>query len=610
MDISRSNWVLRSKVSWYKPEEYARHDPKEDAMWHFEPHVAEKVFNDLAREAKVTVVGKQRLDLKNGVKKSASRIESITMESGEVYSGKVFIDATYEGDLMAKAGVKYVIGRESNATYGESFNGAQSNMGDSYNFYTNVDAYVKPGDPSSGLLPGVQPPPPADGEGDHRIMAYNFRLCTSDDPANRREWTKPEGYDERDFEMLLRAYDRGYVGVPWSGGAMPNDKFDANSSGFVGSDWFGMNYDYPDGDYATREKYIKAHKYYMQGMAWTIVSNPRVPQKTKESLSKRGLTKDEFKDNDNWPYQMYVREGRRMVSDYVMTEHDALWARRAEDSIGLANYSLDSHHVQRHVDANGFIRNEGNVLVPISGPYAVSYRSIIPKADQCGNLLVPVCFAASHITYGSIRMEPVYMILGQSAGAAAALAVQGNSTVQNVKYDQLRSRLVELGQILDYTGKSTRADAVEAKDVKGIVLDDRGANITGYWGRAVNGRFVLPYVLIADGKRKMRTWSDNQVKMVPMTITYETKLPVAGDYEVRMSYLPNADRASNVALSVEHANGVAEAKVDQRQTPAIDGMFVSLGKFRFDTAKPAKVVISTEGTDGQVCADVVVFIRQ
>ena len=299
-----------------------------------------------------------------------------------------------------------------------------------------------------------------------------------------------------------------------------------------------------------------------------------------------------------------------MVSDYVMTEHDALWARKAPDSIGLANYGLDSHHVQRHVDANGHIRNEGNVLVPISGPYPVSYRSITPKADQCENLLVPTCLAASHITYGSIRMEPVYMILGQSAGEAAAMAVESSSAVQRVKYDDLRKRLIALKQILDFDGKSTRAGAVAAKDLQGVVLDDRDARIVGYWGRAVSGKFVLPYVLVGDGKRKMRTWQDGSAKMIPMTINYQTTLPASGEYEVRVSYIPAPGRATNVAVLIETAGGMQERRINQQKPPTIDGMFESLDAFAFDGGKPARVVISTDGTDGDVCADAIQFIKR
>lgn len=598
------NWTRQKRADY----EFFNEDP--DTMWRFEPHVAEKIMDQLAQEAGVKVVGKQRLDLKSGVKKTGARIDSITMETGETYAGKVFIDATYEGDLMAKAGVQYAVGREANSVYGEQFNGAQNNMGDSYNFYVPVSAYRIIDDPTSGLLPGIQGTPPKDGEGDHRIMAYNFRLCTTDDPDNMQPWSKPENYDEKDFEMLLRAYDKGYIGVPWHGAPMPNRKFDANSGGFVGSDWFGMNYEYPDGDYATREKYIAAHKYYMLGMAWTIVSNPRVPEQAKSNLLKRGLTKDEFKETGGWGYTAYIREARRLISDYVMTEHDALWARKAPDSVGLANYGLDSHHVQRHVDANGHIRNEGNVLVPISGPYPVSYRSITPKADQCENLLVPTCLASSHITYGSIRMEPVYMILGQSAGEAAALAVEKGTTVQKVDYATLRTRLLAQKQILDFNGKSTRADAVAPKDLKGIVLDDRDAKMIGYWGRAVSGKFVLPYTLVANGRRKMRSWHNGAVAMIPMTVTYETKLPEAGEYEVRVSYIPGPARATNTAVIIDHAKGPSRKTINQQQPPDIDGMFVSVGTYTFDADKPAVVTISTDNTDGDVCADAIQFIKK
>ncbi len=425
------------------------HDPQEGAAWTFEPHVAEKVFRDLVREHRVPVVFGQRLDLAKGVRKDGPRIVAIGMESGEVYRGKVFIDATYEGDLMAKAGVRYHVGREANKVYGETLNGVQVRQAVHHQFIVKVDPYVKPGDPSSGLLPRVQAGPPGtDGEGDRRVQAYNFRLCATDRPENRRPWPRPENYDDKQYELLLRNFEAGDHRIPWHPLLMPNRKTDANNNYAFSTDDIGSNYAYPDGDYATRARIGKEHVDYQQGLLWTLANHPRVPEKIRRHFQTWGLAKDEFADNDNWPTQLYVREARRMVGAYVMTEHHCRGQRVAEDPVGLAAYTMDSHHVQRYVTAEGFVRNEGDVQVGGFPPYPVSYRSLVPRAAECTNLLVPVCLSASHISYGSIRMEPVFMVLGQSAATAAALAIDSPTEVQKVSYPKLRERLLHDGQVL------------------------------------------------------------------------------------------------------------------------------------------------------------------
>ena len=417
--------------------------------WRFEPHVAEEVFNDLLREAGVEVWLCERLDLKRGVHKRGRRIERIRTESGRSVAARVFIDATYEGDLMALAGVSYVVGRESNATYGETLNGVQTAQAVHHQFVRPVDPYVVPGDPSSGLLPGIEPqPPPPDGTGDARIQAYCFRPCTTDDPANRRPWPKPADYDERRYELLLRNFEAGDRRVPWYPVLLANRKTDTNNNHAVSTDYIGMNYDYPEGDYATRERIYREHLSYTQGMMWTLANHPRVPAEIRQQFQRWGLARDEFVDNDNWPYLLYIREARRMVSDYVMTQHDCEGRRHAADPVGLASYNMDSHNVQRYVDASGHVRNEGDVQVPVPQPFGISYRTIRPRRQQCTNLLVPVCLSASHIAYGSIRMEPVFMILGQSSAVAASLAIERDCAVQDVPYDALARRLRAAGQIL------------------------------------------------------------------------------------------------------------------------------------------------------------------
>jgi hypothetical protein len=420
-----------------------------DEAWTFEPHVAEQVFEDIVRDAKVPVVLGERLDLTGGVKKRGPRIVAIVMESGRAFRGRVLIDATYEGDLMAKAGVSYHVGRESNDTYGETLNGVQARNATHHQFIKPVDPYLVPGDPSSGLLPGVHADGPgSEGAGDHRVQAYNFRLCATDVPENRGLWPKPDHYDPLRYELLLRNFEAGDHRIPWHRAMMPSRKTDSNNNHAVSTDYIGMNYDYPDGDYVTRERIIREHESYQKGLMWTLANSPRVPENIREHFRTWGPARDEFTDNGNWPHQIYVREARRMVSDYVMTQHNCQGWRVAEDSIGLAAYTMDSHNVQRYVDENGRVRNDGDVQVGGFPPFPISYRSIVPQRAQCTNLLVPVCLSASHIAFGSIRMEPVFMVLGESAATAAVQALDGGVDLQVVDYDRLSERLIADEQIL------------------------------------------------------------------------------------------------------------------------------------------------------------------
>lgn len=449
-----SSWVYEKRRDYAKtPEPFrgsAESWDKGKAWWTFEPHVAEEIFNDMIRKAKVPVVYGERLELNNGVEKDGTRITAIKMESGSTFRGKMFIDATYEGDLMAKAGVSYTVGRESNPKYNETLNGVQTKNARSHQFEKPVDPYIKPGDPSSGLLPGVHGDGPGiEGEGDHRVQAYNFRLCLTDVQGNKIPIEKPKDYDPLRYELLLRYYEAGFNEIPWIKTMMPNRKTDINNRDAFSSDNIGMNYGYADGDYATRERIIADHIKYQKGLMWTLANHPRVPVIVQEEVSKWGLAKDEFIDNGNWPRQLYVREARRMVSDYVMTERNCRRMVAVSDAVGLAAYTMDSHNTQRYVDDKGYARNEGDIQVGGFKPYPVSYRSTIPKEDECCNLLVPVCLSASHIAFGSIRMEPVFMVLGQSAASAACLAIDDNMSVQQVDYQKLRKQLLKDKQILD-----------------------------------------------------------------------------------------------------------------------------------------------------------------
>ncbi len=440
-----------------KPEQYRRYRPGDDAMWTFEPHVAEKIYRGWLAELGVPVVYGQRLDRDDGVGLQESlppTIASIRMESGQTYRGKIFIDATYEGDLMASSGVSFAIGREANAKYGETLNGVQKAKNNhNHRFVVKVDPYVKPGVPASGLLPGIEPVSPTDGSADHRLQAYCFRMCMSNVPENRVPFAKPEGYDERQYELLLRNFEAGDLRLPLKPDMMPDGKTDTNNNCAVSTDYIGQNYLYPLATYAERDRIIEAHERYQKGLMWTLANHPRVPEKIRQKMSQWGLAKDEFTDNGNWPHQIYVREARRMVSDYVMTENDCRRKRKTPMSVGMGSYNMDSHNCMRYVTPDGYVQNEGDIQVSPGGPYQISYLSIVPKVGQAANLLVPVCISSSHIAYGSVRMEPAFMVLGQSAATAASLAIDGDIAVQNVSYEDLRERLRADKQVLEYPQK-------------------------------------------------------------------------------------------------------------------------------------------------------------
>jgi hypothetical protein len=402
-------------------------------------------------EVKIAPIMSERLDRADGVRKNGARITSITTGAGRTFVGRVFLDATYEGDLMAAAGISYHVGREANDEYGETLNGVQPRLNVKNHRFTHlVDPYVKPGDPQSGLLWGIQAARlPPEGSGDRAVQAYCYRLCTTDVPENRRAWPKPADYDESRYELLLRNFEAGDHRVPWHPVWMPNRKTDTNNNHAFSTDYIGGNHDYPDADYATRERIVADHRSYQQGLLWTLANHPRVPAKVREEFQRLGLAKDEFVDSGNWPTQLYVREARRMTGPYVMTEHNCRGTRVVEDSIGMGAYGVDSHNCQRYVTPAGYVQNEGDVQVHGFKPYPISYRAITPPKGECDNLLVPVCVSSSHIAYGSIRMEPVFMILGQSAATAAALAIEKDVAVQDVEYEALRARLLADGQIVN-----------------------------------------------------------------------------------------------------------------------------------------------------------------
>jgi len=550
----------------------------------FKPSDAEAVYQKMLRDAGVEVHYLAHLDKVN---KEGTQITSIAMEDGLVVKAKQFIDATYEGDLFARAGVSYAVGREANSVYDETYDGIQKPGTGGHNFSTDIDPYVTPGDPASGLLPRIVADGGVPGEGDKAIQAYCFRMRLVKG-ENRLPFPRPNVYDTQQYEVLARLFESGAdPRMGWSIDTNNHHLF--NGAYFI--DFVGGNTDWPEGDWVTREKIFQDHANYQIGVMYFLTHSPRIPEPWRKRFAAYGLPTDEYQDTGGWTHELYIREGRRMLSDYVMTQDNCQGYEVPEDSIGLASYNMDSHHCQM-VAVDGAIRNEGNVEIRVS-PYPIAYRAITPKASECTNLLVPVALSSSHISFGSIRMEPVFMILGQSAATAASQAIDGNLTVQNVKYDQLAKQLLADGQIIQYAGSST--GPISAKQLDGIVVDDRDAKLTGQWEESSH---IRPYV--GRGYRH----DQNQAKG-KSTATFAAKLK-PGEYEVRLAYSANSNRASNLPVTISHAAGQQEVVVNQCEKPTIDEIFVSLGKFRFD--QQGEVVVSNAGTNGHVIIDAVVFV--
>ncbi|MCL2688301.1 MAG: FAD-dependent oxidoreductase [Chitinispirillia bacterium] len=413
-------------------------------QWFFEPHIALSVYNKWLEHKNISVFLEHRLAK---VEKIGQKIVSFTTEDGIEFKAQIFIDATYEGDLMAKAGVSYAVGREDNDVYDEHYNGVQYGH-PHHNFIRFVDPYKRPGDPKSGLLYGISDAKAGvHGQGDSLIQAYNFRMCLTRENANMIPFFEPHNYSPEKYELLLRYIKAGMFDIFDLNRPLPNGKTDHNNWGAFNTDHIGANYGWPTGDYETRERIYQDHISYQAGLFYFLAADKRLPERVRKFSSQWGLAADEFTQSSNWPPQLYVREGRRMISDYVITEHDTLGRYTLEDSVGMASYKMDSHNCKRVVKA-GRVMNEGNVEVAPLDPIPIPYRSIRPKRSECTNLLVPVCVSASHIAYGSIRMEPVFMITGQSAGVAAHMALKGDGAVQNISYSDFERKLRGEGQIL------------------------------------------------------------------------------------------------------------------------------------------------------------------
>jgi hypothetical protein len=446
-----------SAWKWQKPEAFGNIgqetpaiDHQAKACWCFEPSAAEYVFEQLVDQHEIDVYRNEWLDRENGVVLVSGKIASLSTLSGKIYRGKVFLDATYEGDLMAAAGISYHLGREANSQYGETWNGVQvGTLHHKHWFAHDVSPYTVANNPDSGLLAHITSAAPGTfGDGDQKIQAYCFRTCLSNHPDNQIPFPKPEGFEPAEYELFLRGWAaRDDFFEKYD--LIPNRKSDTNNHGPFSTDYIGMSWDYPEGSYQRRREIIEEHERYQKGLMYFVQNDLRVPRYIHDGMQEWGLPRDEFIDHGGWPHQLYIREARRMIGKAVMTEHEVMGRRKVDFPVGMGSYSLDSHNVQRYIKPDGFVQNEGDIGVKPPGPYGISYDCLVPKNDQVKNILVPVCLSSTHIAFGSIRMEPVFMILGQSAATAASIAIKNSSAVQDIDYQELREQLIKDKQVLE-----------------------------------------------------------------------------------------------------------------------------------------------------------------
>ncbi|MBL7697656.1 MAG: FAD-dependent oxidoreductase [Chitinophagaceae bacterium] len=568
-------------------------------QWTFEPHVAENIFKQYTNHPKITVLYKHHV---TDVAKEGTTIRNIILEHASTkksVSAKMYMDCSYEGDLMAKANVQYTVGRESNDRYNETYNGVQ--LMDGHQFPDGVDPYKREGDPSSGLLWGISDDElNASGTGDKSVQAYNYRICLTSNSNNSNPITSPENYDSTKYELLLRLIEaqpnKRKLNDYFIISKMPNDKTDINNRGGFSTDMIGMNHSYPEATYAERKEIIRKHEDYTKGLLYFMGHDSRVPTELREEMLQWGYPKDEYADNGNWSPQPYVRESRRMKGAYVMTQHNCQGREVAKDTIGLAAYTMDSHNCRRLI-VNGMVKNEGNVEIGGFGPYPVAYSSITPNANECVNLLVPVCLSASHIAYGSIRMEPVFMVLAQSAAVALSIAIEKKQTVQQVNIPGVLS-LLRKNPLMDGS----------VPDI--LVDDDNSGNIevSGKWRRVTSepekgytGNYGPGMMVLEPTSTK-----SNSVSFIP-------DIKTAGDYSVYY-YVPKVPNASKqIAINVN--DGRTSKKIILRTGDIVvegqtSGEWAPLGKYKLPAGRRANVTVTDENADGAIIADAVLFVHQ
>ena len=597
---------------WQKKEDFGNRgygalavDGEMRTMWIFEPEVASTIFESWVRENELQVFRGQRLDRKQGVELKDGAIISITTLSGTRFQGDVFLDCTYEGDLMAATGISYFVGRESNARYGETLNGVQISKALKNQFVNRIDPYHLYGDPTSGLLPGISNwTPVKDGTEDNKIQAYNFRLCLTRVDENRVPFPKPESYDPKQYELLLRTLKRGSRHIFDHFDPVPNAKTDTNNHGSFGTDNIGMNYDYPNATYEEREKIIRQHKNYLQGYFYFLCNDPQVPIDIREEMSQWGLAKDEFLETGHWPPQLYIREARRMVSDFVMTEADVVGDRDTLKAIGMGSNKIASHNVQRYVakDEQGkaYVLNEGDIQVSFDQPFAISYDAIVPSIKQCSNLIVPVCLSASHVAFGAVHMEAIFMILAQSAATAASLAVDREIAVQQVDYQDLREKLLLDGQVLELSREVRLSKAVgyPRDRLGGVVVDGEQIEFFGEWTESSSLRPFVGTSYHHDGNREKGL----------LFAKFPFVAPSNGLHEIKVSFPSFANRAGSVIYQVAHQDGILKVQVDQRKPKSNSQLWLSLGSFNFKKGEQYYVNLSNEKTEGYVVVDAIQVI--
>ncbi|HZY80967.1 MAG TPA: FAD-dependent oxidoreductase [Cyclobacteriaceae bacterium] len=565
-------------------------------QWIFEPHVAEDIFKQYIDAAKAEVLYQHRI-VSATVEKSA--ITTIVLENSsgngqqQTIAAKIFIDCSYEGDLMAKAKVSYKVGREANKDYNETYNGVQ--LRDKHQFIDGIDPYKTKGKPESGLLWGISSETALpNGTGDKKVQAYNFRICLTNDPKNMVPITKPDDYDSTRYELLVRMMEKE-PNCPFNlimkPDMMPNNKTDINNNGPFSTDMIGMNYTYPEASYDERRNIIKAHENYNKGFLYFIATSKRLPPHLGTEMRKWGYPKDEYTDNNNWSPQAYIREARRMVGEYVMTQANCEGRATVEDGVGMAAYTMDSHNIQRVV-VNGMVKNEGDVQIGGFPPYPISYRSLVPKKSECTNLFVPVCLSATHIAYGSIRMEPVFMVLAQSSAVAAVMAIDKKTAVQDVNVKLVQQKL--------------KSDPLGDKSIPEILVDNDDPS-----GVVVEGRFVK--LAKAPGVYGASLLADTTVNdyFKPSSVKFVPAVAKAGMYNVYV-YCPRTPKGTT-KLTVTVFDGKTKKDVvispnDVKVEGQTSGEWINLGKYQMPAGKSGSVSVTNKGMDGIVVADAVLFV--
>ena len=613
LSFSDSNQTVRSTLlglfeEWHQrvADDYAARGVKlpydvavkDNSVWTYEPHVAARVTDAMLKEAGVRVLTKQTME---GVEKAGTRIVDLRT-SGGTHTAKVFIDATYEGDLMARAGVVWHLGRESRDEYGESYAGRQ---------YPKAKMAINGFDANGLPLPFITSVRPGDDQaGEETVMVYSFRLCLTKNAANRVPFPEPKSYDPARFE-LVRRYFQKYPNapVPWDLYPLPGEKFDANngigkmfSMGLVGeaNGWCAS-------DPAGRAKLWEKHKEYTLELYKFLTTDPAVPAKIRETMAELGLCRDEFPETGHWSPQLYVREGRRMDGRMILTQHDVLKDAQKEDPIAISSFPIDSHDCRRLALPDGVI-NEGTIF-PVRMPgrrhgyaYHIPYRAITPAASECSNLLVPVALSATHVAYSSVRVEPTWMAIGQGAGVAAALAAKAGVTVQALDYPTLRTRLLAQNVVLELpvlpplTAKSDRPSgpvSLDPKSLPGLILDDAQAELSGDWERSTNFKPHVGVGYLHDEQR-----ADGKARAV-----FRFKGPADGEYELRMAYSAHETRATRLPVTIMGGDTEQRFTVDQTQPMPTGEAFRPIGSLRLRQGVEYTLTVTNQDTKGFVIVD-------